>query len=87
MAGMLLNCFDYMNYDIQQLRIPADNMFSEEIINGLSVLCPDFTANTRKIIETVYGKEALEEYDKQNPQAVQTYNDYNAYGYGYNYGY
>lgn len=88
MAGMLLNCFDYMNYDIQQLRIPADDMFSEEIINGLSVLCPDFTANTRKIIETVYGKEALEEYDKQNPQAVQTYNDYNAYGVNdYNYGY
>ncbi|MDE6150169.1 MAG: LCP family protein [Ruminococcus sp.] len=91
MAALLLNCFDYMNYDIQELRIPADDMFSEQIINGLSVLCPDFTANTRKIIETVYGKEALDEYDKQNPQAVETYNDYNAYGgdnyYGYNYNY
>lgn len=85
-ASLLLNCFDYMNYTIQELRIPADDMFSEQIINGLSVLCPDFTANTRKIIETVYGQEALDLYDKQNPQAVQTYNDYNAYG-GYNYGY
>lgn len=82
-ASLLLDCFDYMNYSIQELRIPADDMFSEQIINGLSVLCPDFTANTRTIIETVYGKEALEEYDSQNPQQSQDYNNYGGDYYGY----
>lgn len=86
-ASLLLNCFDYMNYDIQQLRIPADGMFSEEIINGLSVLCPDFSANTREIIKTIYGQEALDSYNEQNPEQTG-YNNYGTDYYGNdNYGY
>ena len=58
-ASMLLNSFDYLNYEVQQLRIPADGMFREDIVtkNGynLSVLSPDFKANSDLLIKTIYG--------------------------------
>lgn len=57
MFSMLLNIFDYMDYDIQELRIPSDGMFTEDVIGGLSVLSPDFSANKDLIIKTIYGSE------------------------------
>lgn len=82
MASLLLNCLDYMNYDIQQLRMPADGLFSEDIINGLSVLSPDYKANSELLIDTIYGSgdssvtddsQAAEQADAD----ITDYNDYN----------
>lgn len=98
-ANLLLNAFDYMDYDIQQLRIPADGYFTNEVIYGMDVLNPDFTANSAFIQSIVYGScknvdEAIAEYQKENATAYDTnynnnYNyDYNNnYNYNYNYGY
>ena len=97
-ANLLLNAFDYMDYDIQQLRVPADGYFTDEYINGMSVLNPDFTANSAFIQYIIYGScknidEAIAEYQKEygdvyNYNNNYAYNyDYNNYGYNYNYGY
>lgn len=93
-ASLLLNCFDYMKYDIQELRIPADNMFTEEIIGtdlgNLAVLCPDFNENSRLLIKTIYGDDALTDSNQSDGTATQqnnidnnTDNDYNNYNAGY----
>lgn len=90
MFSILLNSFDYMNYDIQELRIPADGLFTEDIIGGLSVLSPDFKANSDLIIKTIYDKEDDSESDdsdaaedssdsSQNAAAQATVTDYNDY--------
>ncbi|WP_164489189.1 LCP family protein [Ruminococcus sp. Marseille-P6503] len=58
-ASLLLNAFDYMNYDIQELRIPADGTFTNEYINGMSVLSIDFDSNMQLLQQTVYGDSAV----------------------------
>lgn len=74
-SKMLLNAFDYMKYDVQDLRIPADGYFTADKINGLDVLSPDFNANSIIMQDVIYGKaktveEAIEDYkngtDTQN---------------------
>lgn len=72
-AGMLLNAFDYMSYDIQQLRIPADGYYSSEIIwqqDCLSLRTWQFQANAAFLRYIVYGdcsniEEAIEQYRKE----------------------
>lgn len=87
-ASLLLNCFDYMSYSIQELRIPADDMFSEEIIGtdvgNLAVICPDFHENTRLLLKTIYGEKALEEYDSKTASETAQQENY-ADNYGQNY--
>ena len=87
MNSLLLNCLDYMNYEIQELQMPAMNLFTEEVISNLSVLCPDFQANSQLLIETVYGADAVsseDEYDN-GYDTYDNYNDYNDYNdYNYN---
>lgn len=74
-SKMLLSAFDYMKYDVQDLRIPADGYFTADKINGLDVLSPDFNANSSIMQNVIYGKaktveEAIEDYkngtDSQN---------------------
>ena len=89
MLSIVLNSFDYMNYDIQELRIPADGLFTEDVIGGLSVLSPDFKANTDLIVKTIYGKDDESESDdldaandssEENATDKQaTVTDYNGY--------
>lgn len=76
-ANLLLNAFDYMNYDIQQLRIPADGYFTDEYIYGMSVLNPDFTANSAFFKYIVYGTcknidEAIKQYQEENAYSYDT---------------
>ena len=78
MASLLLNCLDYMNYEIQELRIPSDNTFTEEIISNLSVLCPDFQANKELLISTIYGESAVSS-ENSTDNYYDDYTDYNDY--------
>lgn len=72
-ASMLLNAFDYMSYDIQQLRIPADGFYSSEIIwqqDCLSLRTWQFQANAAFIRYIVYEDctnidEAIKQYNKE----------------------
>ena len=59
-AGLILNAFTYMSYDIEQLQIPADGTFSNQIIDGLDCLSVDFTANARILQESIYGKTNID---------------------------
>ena len=59
-AGLILNAFSYMSYDIDQLQVPAEGTFSNQIIDGLDCLSVDFTANARILQETIYGKTNIE---------------------------
>lgn len=69
-ASMLLNSFDYLGYDVQQLRIPADGLFSEDVVSkggyNLSVLMPDFKANSDLLINTIYGDPSSESDDSNS---------------------
>ena len=80
-ANLLLNAFDYMKYDIQQLRIPADGYFTNEVIYSMDVLNPDFAANSAFIQYIVYGS------CKNIDEAIKQYQEENAYNYSYDTGY
>ena len=59
-----------MKYDIQQLRIPADGYFTNEVIYSMDVLNPDFAANSAFIQYIVYGScknidEAIKQYQEE----------------------
>ena len=72
-AEMLLNAFDYMNSDIQQLRLPVDDYFTMDFINSqscLSLTTWQFQANAAMLRYMVYGdcktvEEAREQYQKE----------------------
>lgn len=53
-AGLLIDMLDFRDYEIQQMRVPADGTFTDENIDGMAVLSVDFTANARIFYELVY---------------------------------
>ena len=59
-AGLILNAFTYMKYDINELQIPYNGTFSNQIIDGLDCLSVDFSQNARILQETIYGKSNIE---------------------------
>ncbi len=69
-ASILLNAFDYMNYDIQELRIPADGYYTDEVIYNMEVLSPNFQANAAFMKYMIYGDctnidEAIAQYKSE----------------------
>ena len=100
-ASLLLNAFDYMEYDVQQLRIPVDNYYSFDFINSMEVLSPDFQANAAIMKYVIYGEQTnAEDAAAQYQQEIYDgtfwekngleYGGYNTYDPNYNgggYGY
>lgn len=72
-ADLLLNAFDYMDYSIQQLRIPADGYYTDAVIWSQSCLSlgpMDFQANTAIMNYVIYGdcktsEEAAQQYESE----------------------
>ncbi|MBQ8966584.1 LCP family protein [Ruminococcus sp.] len=72
-ADMLLNAFDYMNYDIQQMRVPADGYYTMDVIwsqSCLSLRTWQFQANAAFLRYIIYGDcknvdEAIEQYQQE----------------------
>lgn len=60
-AYYLLNASTYLNYERQQIQIPSEGTYTCETIRGASVLCPDFTANIRKLQQEIYGYTKIDE--------------------------
>lgn len=81
-ASLLLNAFDYMKYDIQQVQVPADGTFTDEIIDGMDILSIDFDANAKIVQDTIYGSSTVDdssEDDISSQESVPA--DANANGY------
>ena len=69
-ASLLLDVFDYMDYDIQEVRIPADGYYSGQIVDNMDVLLFNYNANAAIIQKVVYGdcstvEEAIAEYQNE----------------------
>lgn len=90
-AYYLLHASSYLNYERDQIQIPAEGTYSNETIRGSSVLCPDFTSNIRTLQQKIYGYSKIkdDETDYTNGSAYSTegYSDstetYNSYDSGY----
>lgn len=55
-ASLLMNCFTYMDYEQQQLQVPADGTWSGMRIRGMEVLSVNYVKNIKLIQETIYGE-------------------------------
>ncbi|MBO5557269.1 LCP family protein [Ruminococcus sp.] len=72
-AELLLNAFEYMGYDIQQMRVPADDYYRPDIINSQSCLAMNtwqFQANAAFLRYIIYGEcanvdEAITQYQQE----------------------
>ena len=90
-AYYLLHASSYLNYERNQIQIPAEGTYSNETIRGSDVLCPDFTSNIRTLQQKIYGYSKIkdDETDYTNGSAYSTegYSDstetYNSYDSGY----
>ena len=79
-ASLLLDVFDYLDYDIQEVRIPADGYYTNEIIANMDVLNFNYNANAAIIEKVVYGdcstvEEAIQEYQNETGD-FYAYNTY-----------
>lgn len=59
-ASLILNCFEYMDYEQQQLQIPSNGTWSGVIIRGMDVLSVNFLKNAQLLQETIYGSSNID---------------------------
>ena len=81
LASLLCDAFDFMNYDVQEVRIPVDGYFTNEVINRMDVLMPNYNANAAIMQKIIYGKaktveEAAAQYEEE--LANGEFNSYNS---------
>ena len=53
-AGAALS---YIRYDVEQMRIPADDTWTNKRINGQDALSLDIEANQRLLYDFIYAKD------------------------------
>ncbi len=70
MAQLLIDMLDYRNYTIQELRVPADDTYTNQIIDGMDVLSVDFPTNAQMFRELVYGSIELEDSSAEESKPV-----------------
>ena len=77
-AYYLLNASTYLNYERDQIQIPAEGTYTCETIRGDSVLCPDFTSNIRTLQKKIYGYSKIknDETDYANGNAANNSDGY-----------
>ncbi|MCR5815544.1 MAG: LCP family protein [Ruminococcus sp.] len=78
-AGLILGAFTYMKYDINQLQIPYNGTFSNQIIDGLDCLSVDFAQNAHILQETIYGKSNVQTNGGGGPFADENGDGINDY--------
>lgn len=71
LAQLLLDMLDYRNYELQEMRVPADNTFTNQVISGMDVLSVDFNANAQLFKELVYGTVEVSENGEEQKQAIE----------------
>ena len=70
-ASLLLNILSYLDYEVQEFRIPEDYTFTGHYIDGKSVLLCNTVKNAMDLQELIYGttnvtEEQLKKYAEQN---------------------
>ena len=72
LAGLLIEMLDFRNYKVQEMRIPAENTFTNEFIDGMAVLSVDFPANVELFREKAYGTTEVKVKEKsENGKALE----------------
>ncbi len=71
MAQLLIDMLDYRNYTIQELRVPADDTYTNQIIDGMDVLSVDFPTNAQMFKELVYGSIELEDKTSSEKKNIE----------------
>ena len=66
LAGLLLEMLNYRNYKLQEFRVPADETFTNEFIDGKAVLLADFSMNQEMFREKAYGTVEIEETESKS---------------------
>lgn len=82
-AYLLYHSASLLSYDINQLRIPADGMYTNELIRTEAVLVVDLARCIKLFQETVYGYSNIDDEQEayEETTAQEYYGDYN---YDYN---
>ena len=85
-AYYLLHSSAYLNYERDQIQIPAEGTYTCETIRGASVLCPDFTSNIRTLQKKIYGYSKIKDdetdytsgtsYTDGYSESTEVYNSY-----------
>lgn len=52
------NALSYQNYEVEEARIPADNLYKSGTRSGASVLVPDLEANRAYLQDFIYAKDS-----------------------------
>ena len=53
--AFILEAINIMQYDVISERIPYDGLYQSLVIDGQSVLCPDWEATKEKLHSMIYG--------------------------------
>ena len=70
MAELLIEMLDYRRYKVQEFRVPMDDTYTNQVINGMDVLDVDFYTNSEMLKKKVYG--SLAEENAENSEAEKT---------------
>lgn len=71
LAQLLIDMLDYRNYKLQEMRVPADNTFTNQVISGMDVLSVDFDANAQLFKELVYGTVEVGDSGEEQKQTIE----------------
>lgn len=71
MATLLIEMLDYRNYKVQEFRVPMDDTYTNEVINGMDVLNVDFYTNSEMLKKKVYGSIATDEEANEADKVIE----------------
>lgn len=74
-AYYLLHASTYLNYERDQIQIPAEGTYTNETIRGADVLCPDFTSNIRTLQKKIYGYSKIKDDETDYTNGTETYSN------------
>ena len=74
-AYYLLHASTYLNYERDQIQIPAEGTWTRQIIRGADVLCPDFTSNIRTLQKKIYGYSKIKDDETDYTSGTSSYTD------------
>ncbi|MBR1724694.1 MAG: LCP family protein [Ruminococcus sp.] len=71
MAQLLIEMLDYRNYKVQEFRVPMDDTYTNQVINGMDVLDVDFWTNSEMLKKKVYGSLAEEDEAAETEKTIE----------------
>ena len=83
-AFLVLNILNYLDYEVQEFRVPEDYTFSGHWIDGKSVILCNTVKNAMDLQELIYGKTTVSEEDLKKFADKNVYYDDNGNYIDYN---